>query len=120
MTETEVIKALECCEVGKDKCRKCPFYCTVPACSRYLAQFALDLINRQQAEIEKLQKENERFADIGKMYSEVRAEVIKEFANRLTDKADLIKANAFESRLAIWQDDIDNLVKEMTEVSENG
>lgn len=39
--------------------------------------------NRQQAEIERLKKETEYFADIGKMYSEVRAEAVKEFAERL-------------------------------------
>lgn len=50
----------------------------------------------------------------------VKSEAIKEFAERLTDKADLVKANAFDSRWAIWQDDIDNLVKEMTEENENG
>ena len=63
-----------------------------------------DLINRQQgmidgliagqetlqkalaeknAEIERLQKENNQFADIGKMYSEIKAEAIKEFADNL-------------------------------------
>lgn len=31
----------------------------------------------------RLEKENEIFADIGKMYSEVRAEVVKEFAKKL-------------------------------------
>lgn len=63
MTETEVIKALECCEVGKDKCRKCPFYCTVPACSRYLAQFALDFINRLQKENKDKDKVIKRLVD---------------------------------------------------------
>ena len=56
---------------------------------------------------------NKRFAEVGKMYSEIRAEAINEFTERLTDKADLIKINAFDSRWAIWQEDIDNLVKEV-------
>jgi predicted GNAT family acetyltransferase len=51
--------------------------------------------------------------------NKIKSEAIKEFAERLTDKADLIKANALDSRWAIWQDDIDNLVKEMTEGKEN-
>jgi hypothetical protein len=50
---------------------------------------ALDLINRQQAEIERMQirlrKERHQFADLGKMYSEIRAEAIKEFAEKLAD-----------------------------------
>ena len=41
--------------------------------------------NRPQTEIERLQKENNQFADLGKMYSEIRAEAIKEFAE-LIDK----------------------------------
>lgn len=42
-----------------------------------------NLINRQKSEIERLKEENNRFADIGKMYSEIRAEAIKDFAERL-------------------------------------
>ena len=41
------------------------------------------LINRQKAEIERLNKEVETFADIGKMYSEIKAEAYREFAVRL-------------------------------------
>lgn len=40
-------------------------------------------IKEQQAEIERLKKENHRFADIGKMYSEIRAEAYKEFAEQV-------------------------------------
>ena len=94
----------------------------------------LDLINRQQAEnnrqkaeIEKLQlsrkqklkeierlqvrlkKERHQFEDVAKMYSEIKAEVIKEFAYEL------------KIRIGFWRlvkdewlfDIIDNLVKEM-------
>lgn len=38
-----------------------------------------------KAEIERLQKENNHFADLGKMYSEIRAEAIKEFISSATD-----------------------------------
>ncbi len=44
----------------------------------------------QNAEIERLQKENKQFAYIGKMYSEIKSEAIKEFWNcrppRLNEK----------------------------------
>lgn len=44
----------------------------------------------QQTEIKRLQKEVCRFADIGKLYSEIRSEVIKEYLEkvklRLVDK----------------------------------
>ena len=49
---------------------------------------------------------------------EAKSEAVREFAERLTDKADLIKVNPFDSKWAISQDNIDNLVKEMTEVNE--
>jgi uncharacterized protein YjgD (DUF1641 family) len=76
---------------------------------------ALSLINRQKAEIEKkdkdimelmainksrkediemLIKENSQFADIGKMYSEIKAEAIKDFAERVKEEIeDALKSN---------------------------
>lgn len=77
----------------------------------------IDLINRQQAEIERLKKENQQFADIGKMYSEVRAEVIKEFWKRF-DK--VLCENIGPSKRVYWKisSDGNNLVKEMTEGKE--
>ena len=44
---------------------------------------ALDLINRLQAENERLKKVNDSFTDIGKMYSELKAEAIKDYKERL-------------------------------------
>ncbi len=71
-------------------------------------------IEKQNAEIERLEQENHHFADIGKMYSEVKAEVIKEFAERLKEEAD---GYDFCGDGVIYQmvdiDDIDNLVEEM-------
>lgn len=46
---------------------------------------AAELI-KSQAEIERLREESKSFADIGKMYSEIKAEAIKEFAERLKSK----------------------------------
>ncbi len=50
MTDNEIIKALECCE--KDDCDNCPN--DFGNCYANLAGYALDLINRQKAEIEAL------------------------------------------------------------------
>ncbi len=69
----------------------------------------LDLLKHKDAEVERLQKENERFADIGKMYSEIRAEAIKEF----WDKAK--QTREFRTCPYVYITDGDNLVKEMTE-----
>lgn len=99
MTDTEIIEALECCKNPIPMCDGCPVG-SGGMCFDLLKDYALDLINRQKAEID-------RFADIGKMYSEVRAEAIKEFAERLRAKRG--------SHGEIWGESIANLVKEMTE-----
>ena len=64
LSDSEIIKALECCAKAKlnDDCRKlkCPFFddaidmCGVLNSEQVLIANALDLINRQQAEIERL------------------------------------------------------------------
>ena len=66
-------------------------------------------IKRLKAEVEQLQKENHLFADIGKMYSEVKAEAVKEFAERLKEKA----MQKFDWNEYVEVEEIDNLLKEM-------
>ena len=62
MTDNDIIKALECCRVGKREhdCKKCPLYCRVPACMGHLTADALDLITRQKAEQERILEELKR------------------------------------------------------------
>ena len=65
MTDNEIIKALECCRDGD--CKSCTFdECTTGLLDKGIA---LDLINRQKAEIEKLEAEVEKL--------EFRAEIDK-------------------------------------------
>ena len=52
-TDYEVMKGIECCIIGD--CGGCPIN-TGSACRDYLFEGALSLINRQKAEIERLQK----------------------------------------------------------------
>lgn len=114
MTDNEIIKALECCKNGL--CANCPRLNTpehILHCKEQLMCEALDLINRQKAEIERL---NGNLFVISNACMQRRNEAIQEFADRLADKADLIKVNAFDSKLAISQEVIDNLVKEMVGV----
>jgi hypothetical protein len=59
MTDKEIIKALEVC--GKDRhCTNCPLYKVQKedglGCIRNLKIYALDLINRQQTEVEEMHK----------------------------------------------------------------
>ena len=137
MTEAEIKKALECCADETGCAKGCPFFdkkkskCKVASPYGAFEKLLLDLINHQQemidaliagqetlqkalaekiAEIERLQKENNQFADIGKMYSEIKAEAIKEFAERVKMAFYYEFDEIFPSIMA---DNIDNLVKEM-------
>ena len=56
MTDNEIIKALECCyDLDSSAiCHQCPLYQTEECRDGYLGLQAYHLINRQQAEIERL------------------------------------------------------------------
>lgn len=56
MTDKDIIKALECCANGY--CENCPFFPTREHCLS-IDSLIIDLLNRQQAEIFKLQAKNE-------------------------------------------------------------
>ena len=60
MTDNEIKKALECCI--NDDCDNCPD--TFGNCEHNAMRKALDLINRQQAEIERLDAIGTRLSDI--------------------------------------------------------
>ena len=61
MTDNEVVKALECCSKAdcdnfcSDICPQCP-YKNERYCAAEISKDALSLINRQKAEIERLQR----------------------------------------------------------------
>ena len=96
MTDNEIIKALECCEGddGISYCNKCSLY-EYDNCVHYISQKAREVINRQQAEIDRYKgviKILERDvadaqAEIEKLQRKImscNSEAVKEFA-----KADL-------------------------------
>ena len=116
MTDNEIIKALECCAKNAWNCDdNCPFF---KKCSKTLmAKSSLNIINRQKAEVERLNIELQSMrsaANSYKMHYETeKSEAIIEFAEMLKncfaisgDYLDIINI-------------IDNLVKEMTEVKES-
>ena len=81
MTDTNIIHALQCCGVATN-CRNCPLYEERSAdCIYTVLKNALDLITRQQAEIENLKVENQSLRTAGnslKMhYEEAQAEIDK-------------------------------------------
>ena len=73
MTDSEIVKALECCGTTKGCCHDCPLNDDNVdiLCQDELVTEAYKLINRQQAEIEK-----------------AKSEAVKEFAKFLIDKSD--------------------------------
>ena len=85
MTDNEIIKALECCAEDEWRCNNnCPFF---EKCSKTLmAKSSLDIITRQQAEIERLKIENQSLRGAANSYKihydEARAEAVKEFCNK--------------------------------------
>ena len=93
MTDNEIIKALECCLLSNEQqceqCEKCPLDETFEMiCQNLLAYHALDLINRQKAEIEwlkQIQSDNEKaFNKMTELYN-------KAFNRCKTAKAEAIK-----------------------------
>ena len=90
-TDEEIIKALECCYTNdSNDCYKCPYTAESTAemfCDKRLQKDALDLINRQKAEIEGLTIDMNA-ARLGMIAEHERlktakTEAIKEFAERL-------------------------------------
>ena len=139
MTDTEIIKALECCQQNT-VCVECPMWKKGQNCIEKMCGYALDLINRLQAdkealiagqetlqkalaekaaEVERLKNDcfcisNERDAIgdcLNEAVEEAKAEVIKEFEEKLKEKAFADKYYEHES--IVYLADIDNLVKEM-------
>lgn len=126
MTDNEIIKALK--KHSMDLCSNCKVE-KATLCNNCISEIernALDLINRQQAEIEKLKAEEEKYPfkcvmpfnsmvcsksieDYDRFVGDIGADAIKEFAERLREKAYLTDRKVY----AVLRDDIDNLVKEM-------
>lgn len=117
MTDNEIIKALECCCV-EHACSKCHYSEHKTAmCITEIMRDALDLINRQREEIERLKTAGEEaiscFNGMESLYNikcvelkVARAEAVKEFAERL-------KEDCPAKLLVIHFDALDNLAKEM-------
>ena len=92
MTDNEIIKALKCCGIlGKYVCdEECPMpnndIRTASECRIKLNHYALTLISRQQAEIERLKIENQSLRGAANSYkihyNEARAEAVKEFVEK--------------------------------------
>lgn len=139
-TDDEIVRALECCvecdTFGGECIEDCPFK-EVDDCTFVLRRETLDLIKRQQAEIERLQRHNKEYGfcnllgnclvysknlkDYNDMRKGLKSEAIKEFAERLTNRISDSIERSIDSPdgnnyfITDVYTNIDNLVKEMTE-----
>lgn len=94
MTETEIMKALECWASEKECEETCEcFKYDTPRCDLLTARNALDLINRKNAEIERLEADKYLYTEDGKIellprtdLDQIRAEAIKEVFDKLEER----------------------------------
>lgn len=114
-TDEEITKAVECCSEPCCVCDECPLYCVGVNCSSFeLHRYALDLINRQKLEIERLNKKVEELSDVLSdtiriRYAEAKTEAYKEFAEKLKENA----MTKFDWNDYIDIEEVDNILKEM-------
>ena len=97
LTDKEIVKALECCSTYKGKCTDCPAFVKVDRskCKQVLIG-AKDLINRLQAENERLKPFEEKIAEFK---SHIRVEDMLVFASSLEEWlefCDNLKAEAYK------------------------
>lgn len=142
MTDNENIKALKAC-VNLEDCEKCPRYedCEISYDRDYVGVpdvlvLSLDINKHQKAEIERLQKTIELMkgakcvysydgetleyctsspCPISKTVDQIKAEAVKEFAERLKAKKAIHFCKCGEPFVYtdLFNGEIDNLVKEM-------
>ena len=134
MKDEQIIKALECCATDDgDDCFQCPYSNIFfepgnGGCVNRCRKDAIDLINRQTAEIERLKRKNKILSinadtafqdglnenrDLFKkeVEPEIKSEAIKEFAREL-------KCGVPQETGIIRCADVDKLVKAMTEAKD--
>jgi predicted DNA-binding protein YlxM (UPF0122 family) len=133
MTDKEIIKAFEHCRIKKD-CKKCPLERTTN-CMPILFEEVFSLINRQQAEIERLEDTLKIYHKYNPAIRHAKSEAIKEFAERLNAQFSnmenqppsdrmIIRINEVKSLMDwilhdITKQAIAEVVKEMTEEADD-
>lgn len=102
MTDKEIIRSFECCTNDDDPCKNCR-YDEEKGCYNKVRRDALDLINRQQQEIERLKKYN---TDVAHRHYD---DGIKEFAESLKKEIDnALESNYKAKRQWLEKTNIDN------------
>ncbi len=117
MTDAEIIKALNVCQSRYSGyyCERCPLL-GEHDCVRTLIKESLTVIQRQQAELDRLERHT-------KMHDEIQAEAVKEFADRIVEqlkessKTYCEEYGQRENTLYLW--DAIEIVKEMVGESDD-
>ena len=120
MTDDDIIKAMQCVIGNSVNCSECTYQKVLPfpSCTRMCAKDALDLINRQKAEIERLKRDiaihkhvheesNAAYQILVKQAkNQAIHEFVKKFKDRVVNKYEYVQVDIF--------DELDNFTKEMT------
>lgn len=143
MKDNEIIKALECCS-NLEACEKCPLASLqkydADTCEHQIMLYALDLINRQKAEIERLKKgiiytvkfnekqleqiKDDILQNVEFNINNIKSEAVREYAERFKERLrDNAKFDRGEHTYYLVGDSfVDNIADEMlgeTEVKDN-
>ena len=126
MTDAEIKKALECCADEMGCAKGCPFFdkkkskCKVASPYGAFEKLLLDLLNHQQAEIERLESKVEELSEVLSnsiriRYSEAKSEAIEEFWSRLQGIAyrSEVEWSHGEHPMLIELDDAEEIYEEM-------
>ena len=125
MTDNEIIKAIHCCmsvnKYGGNCDEGCPYIesQSESGCYSEMLEDALDLINRQKVEIERLKAKQEKCfyctEQANKKIGEIKAEAIKEFWSRLQGiayRSEVVWSHG-EHPMLIELDDAEEIYEEM-------
>ena len=97
MNDNEILKALECCGQPVPKCNECPVseYNRHPCCCDAVKRKAIEVINRQKAEIESLEMDIKQLKSDNIM-AEQNFENIKELYEAEKEKVEKAKQKLVE------------------------
>ncbi|MBQ2388732.1 MAG: hypothetical protein II305_01635 [Clostridia bacterium] len=124
LSDDEIKKALECCSTASCISNKCHYekLHDIPTCTTKLTKDALDLINRQNAEIERLESLSQRLGndvdlklkyiyELEEKLKTAKAEAYKECIEKV--KSEINKHSYGVLHKTVINFKLDNLLKEM-------
>ena len=122
MTDNEIIKALETHLSDEGGCSECAYLENVGSCVGIMHKDLYDLINRQNAEIERLQHNNTRreanFLYLQKTLAEKNAKIKALQMDNAQIQSDNINANMNHEHLQAEIESLDFLIKESNKIAE--